>query len=187
LANNIDTTIDLCEDDDDMEVDNQIQEKEEQLVKFVFEDIGRIIRAHKFILTSKLPLFRSMLSGNMKESSTYKIEVFDTEFEPYLAFIEFIYTGEIKSLDSNHLVELLELSDRFCAEDLRALIEDKLCENLDPATLKDILEVAHHYKLNTLKQDCWRYAKNNRQEMSRFGVFKQLKKEDLDEIKIIDT
>mmetsp|Transcript_24947 Transcript_24947/g.22137 ORF Transcript_24947/g.22137 Transcript_24947/m.22137 type:complete len:129 (+) Transcript_24947:341-727(+) len=128
-----------------------------------------------------------MLSGNMKESSTNKIDVFDTEFEPYFAFIEFIYTGEIKKIDSSHLVELLELSDRFCAEDLRTLIEDKLTENLDPGTVKDILEVAHYYKLSTLKQECWRYAKKEKTQMSRYGIFKQLSKDDMEHIKTIDT
>jgi len=96
-----------------MEVDSRKIEDNEDIVQFIFEDLGRVIRAHKFILTSKLSLFRSMLSGNMKESSTHKIEVFDTEFEPYFAFIEFIYTGAIQKLNTNHLIELLELSDRF--------------------------------------------------------------------------
>ena len=170
-----------------MEVDSQKIEDNEDIVQFIFEDLGRVIRAHKFILTSKLSLFRSMLSGNMKESSTHKIEVFDTEFEPYFAFIEFIYTGAIQKLNTNHLIELLELSDRFWAEDLRELIEDKLTENLDPGTVADILEVGHHYKLNTLKQECWRYMKNNKTEMSKYGVFKQLKKEDMDKVRVIDS
>ena len=174
-------------DDDDMEVQSQSTEQDNEIVKFEFEGCGRCIKAHKCVLTSKLSLFKSMLSGSMVESSTNRIDVFDTEFEPYYAFIEFLYTGGIRKLNSNHLVELLELSDRFCAEDLRALIEDKLAENLDPGTIKGILEVAHHYKLNTLKQECWRYAKVNRTEMSRYGIFKQLEKDDLDQIKSMDS
>lgn len=187
INEHLDTHVSLIEDEDDMEVDPKPIDDDPEIVKFVFEDLGRIIRAHKCILTSKLPLFRSMLSGNMKESTTRQIEVFDTSFETYFAFIEFIYTGAIKKLDSNNLVELLELSDRFCVEDLRELISDALVSNLDPGTIKDILEVAHHYKLSTLKQECWRYAKTNKSQMSRYGVFKVLDPKDMEMIKKIDT
>ena len=67
------------------------------------------------------------------------------------------------------------------------MIEDKLTENLDPGTVADILEVGDHYKLNTLKQECLRYMKNNKTEMSKYGVFKQLKKEDMDKVRVIDS
>jgi len=184
---NQDTHISLIDDDDDIDEDTSKKEEDQDIVKFIFSDLGRVIRAHKHVLISKMPLFKSMLSGNMRESSTRQIEVFDADFEPYFAFVEFIYTGAIKKLDSNHLIELLELSDRFCAEDLRELIAEKLIENLDPGTIKDILEVAHHYKLSTLKQECWRYAKLNRTSMSRYGVFKMLDPQDVEMIKRIDT
>lgn len=121
------------------------------------------------MLTSKLPIFRSMLGGNMKESSTDKIDVFETDYEPYLAFIEYLYIGEIKKLNSSHLIELLELSDRFWWDHLRSLIEDKLTANLDPATLKYIIEIAQHYNLNTLKWEWKRYIKENTSELLKYG------------------
>jgi hypothetical protein len=96
-----------------MEVDGEKKQNEEDIVEFEFEQIGKKIKAHKFVLTSRLPLFKSMLSGNMKESRTHKIDVYDTEYETYYAFIEFLYTSKIKKLNSNYLIELLELSDRF--------------------------------------------------------------------------
>ena len=172
----------MIEDSDEEEN----KDSEEDVVKFIFEETGRCIKAHKWVLTSKLSLFESMFSGGMKEGKTNKIDVYDSEYETYYAFLEYLYTGEINKLNSKYLIDLFEVADKFCIDELRDLIEDKLVENLDPLTIKDILDVAHFYKLNTLKQEWWRYAKNNSKDLSTYGVFKQLNPEDIEQIRMID-
>ena len=173
----------MIEDSDEEEKQDS---SDDEIVKFIFEETGRWIKAHKWVLTSKLSLFESMFSGGMREGQTNKIEVYDSEYETYYAFLEYLYTGEINKLNSKYLIDLFELADKFCIDDLRDLIEDKLVENLDPLTIKDILDVAHFYKLNTLKHEWWRYAKHNSKDLSTFGVFKQLNPEDVEQIKNID-
>ena len=179
----IDDTLSLIEDSDE---DDNKETQNDNIVRFIFEEEGKWLYVHKQILTSKLALFKTMFSGGMLESQTNKIDVFDISYAPYKAFIEYLYTGQIESLDSNNLIELLELSNRYCVEKLRSLIEDKLVVNLGPDTVKDILEVAHHFRLNSLKHEWWRYIKDNQKEVARYGVYKLLDKEDQEMIKSLE-
>mmetsp|Transcript_2990 Transcript_2990/g.3657 ORF Transcript_2990/g.3657 Transcript_2990/m.3657 type:complete len:167 (+) Transcript_2990:368-868(+) len=106
---NKNTTMIMMEDSDE----ESKEENNEDIVTFVFEEFGKCIKAHKHVLISKLSLFGSMLGGGMKEGQTNRIDVEDTEYEPYYALIEYLYTGEIKSLNSKYLIDLFELADRF--------------------------------------------------------------------------
>lgn len=112
LFNILDNTIKIVEDDD-MKVDTQSDHNSEDIVEFVFEKQNKKLSAHRCVLTSKLPLFKNMLTGKMIESSLHRINVSDSRYEPYHAFIEFLYTSRIQSFNSKYLLDLLELSDKF--------------------------------------------------------------------------
>ena len=62
-------------------------------VPFVFPD-GEI-KAHKLILTTRVPYFEKMFASGMKEALTNRVEVPDMEKETFDLFFRFIYGGQL--------------------------------------------------------------------------------------------
>ena len=63
-------------------------------VTFVFPDETEI-RAHKLILTTRVPYFEKMFSSGMKESLTNRVDVPDADKDSFDAFLRFIYGGSL--------------------------------------------------------------------------------------------
>ena len=56
------------------------------------------IKAHKVLLAARSPVFESMLTNGMIESSSNVIEVSDIDYEVMKEMIGFMYTGFVSNL-----------------------------------------------------------------------------------------
>lgn len=100
---------------------------------------GRVIKAHKFILQSRSPVFRKMFEHNTTVKDGGSIEVTDVAFLPLQALVWYLYTGEVQKLPFEDVCDLYEAADKYeicalqqaCSEILRSFIkQDNVCRIL---------------------------------------------------------
>ncbi len=125
-----------------------------------FEIEGEVVYAHRMMLVSRSPYFRSMLLGNMAESKKGKIEIPNISHAVFLAIMTFVYTGQIE-FNHENAFELLEASEIFCL----ASLKDQLCQYLKNSiteeTAVEILIVSKTFSLTSLSEKCIAFAIDN--------------------------
>ncbi|XP_057319116.1 speckle-type POZ protein-like isoform X2 [Microplitis mediator] len=73
---------------------------------------GEKFKAHKFILSTRSPVFFAMFTHEMKEKRDSEVAIPDIEPEIFRKMLEFIYTDEINNLDTD-AADLLEAADKY--------------------------------------------------------------------------
>ncbi|RUP47033.1 BTB/POZ protein [Jimgerdemannia flammicorona] len=110
-----------------------------------FNVSGQIIKANKNIITSRCDYFKAMFSSGMMEnqvkSENATIEVTDTTAPCFRAMLWFLYSG---FLDPDRFTgatprDLYCLSDKYQISELTAMAENRIMQELTPATALEIL------------------------------------------------
>jgi len=84
---------------------------------------------HKVILASHSPVFKAMLTSNMKEKNNNEIQIDDIEPEVMTEFLEFIYTGKSSNLDK-FAMRLFIAADKYQIISLKETCEKILISSL---------------------------------------------------------
>jgi len=112
------------------------------------------LRAHKAVLSSSSPVFRSMFHHNLKEKESSTIHVEDMSLESCTALISFLY-GTIKQQDFwKHRLALLGAANKYDIDGLKDICEESLLEDLNSRNVLDMLNEAWFYELLKLKKGC---------------------------------
>ncbi|KAK7353208.1 hypothetical protein VNO80_18648 [Phaseolus coccineus] len=112
------------------------------------------LRAHKAVLSSSSPVFRSMFHHNLKEKESSTIHVEDMSLESCTALISFLY-GTIKQQDFwKHRLQLLGAANKYDIDGLKDICEESLLEDLNSRNVLDMLNEAWFYELLKLKKGC---------------------------------
>lgn len=113
------------------------------------------IKAHRFMLTTRSPVFKRMFESNMTERETGVITITDYSYECVAALVEFIYTNECQEMASL-ADDLLRIADKYELIDLKTKAAIELANtvnvenaaemfamfqfmHVDPAPLKHVL------------------------------------------------
>jgi len=84
---------------------------------------------HKVILASHSPVFKAMLTSNMKEKNNNEIQIDDIEPEVMTEFLEFIYTGKSSNLDK-FAMRLFIAADKYQINSLKETCEKILISSI---------------------------------------------------------
>ncbi|XP_042910430.1 TD and POZ domain-containing protein 2 [Parasteatoda tepidariorum] len=107
-----------------------------------------ILRAHKFMLCSRSPVFKKMLEHDCLESSSNSITITDCSEIPFKKFLMYLYTGEIEDLSMDTVVPLYSLGDKYDVPALQYacsdILQNKLSESVDDVAniVCDVLQLA---------------------------------------------
>ncbi|KAL6646092.1 hypothetical protein ACP70R_017700 [Stipagrostis hirtigluma subsp. patula] len=140
------------------------------------------IRAHRAILATRSPVFRSMFSHDLKEKELSTVDISDMSLDACQAFLNYIY-GDLRSEEflSNRLA-LLRAADKYDIADLKEACHESLVEDIDTSNVLERLQTAHLYRLQKLKGSCMRFLVDFRKvyEMhDEFNMFLQTAERDL--------
>ncbi|BAT10914.1 BTB/POZ and MATH domain-containing protein 2 [Oryza sativa Japonica Group] len=135
-----------------------------------FHVAGEEVRAHRYILAARSPVFKAELFGQMKESSSSNtvVNVDDMEAEVFRALLVFIYTNALpetktKANQEDELViaqHLLVAADRYGMERLKLLCEEKLVEYIDRGSAVMLMALAEQHHCHGLKEVCFRFLES---------------------------
>lgn len=127
---------------------------------------GQPVYGHKMVLSIVSDPFRAMFTSGFRESESMEIEIPDCSYKAFLAVMEYIYTGARpmmvvdREANLNHIVDILELADRFFLDNLKQVCE-KLLENAVNGETSDyLLQVAHKTNAIQLQAVCEHFDRN---------------------------
>lgn len=115
------------------------------------------ITAHRAVLASRSPVFRSMFSHDLKEKELSAIDISDMSIEACRAFLNYIY-GSIRNDEFlTHRLALLRAADKYDVSDLKEACHKSLLEDIDTRNVLERLQNASLYQLPQLKSSCMQY------------------------------
>lgn len=85
---------------------------------------------HKVFLATNSPVFKAMLTSNMKETNNNEIQIDDIEPEVMTEFLELIYTGKSSNLDK-FAMDLFIAADKYQINSLKEICEEALISSLE--------------------------------------------------------
>ncbi|XP_042900740.1 uncharacterized protein [Parasteatoda tepidariorum] len=116
-----------------------------------------ILRADKFMLCSRSPVFKKMMEHDFLESSSNSITITDCSEITFKNFLMYLYTGEIEDRSMETVVPLYSLGDRYDVPPLRNacshILQNKLSESADEVAniVCDVLQLAELHNDMKLK------------------------------------
>ncbi|KAL9268129.1 BTB/POZ domain-containing protein [Drosera capensis] len=115
------------------------------------------IRAHRAVLASRSPVFRSMFSHDLREKELSAINMSDISLEACQAFVNYIYGNIGHEEFLAHRLALLRAADKYDISDLKEQCHESLLEDIDVKNVLERLQNAALYQLPKLKAACLRY------------------------------
>ncbi|KAG0524703.1 hypothetical protein BDA96_07G234300 [Sorghum bicolor] len=115
------------------------------------------VRAHRAILATRSPVFRSMFSHDLREKELSTVDISDMSLDACRAFLSYIY-GDVRGEEflANRLA-LLRAADKYDIDDLREACHESLLEDINMGNVLERLQTAHLYQLPRLKGGCLRF------------------------------
>lgn len=115
------------------------------------------IGAHRAVLASRSPVFRSMFSHDLKEKELSTINISDMSIEACQAFLNYIYGNNQNEDFLTHRLALIQAADKYDVSDLKEACHESLLEDIDAKNVLERLQNAHLFQLQKLKISCMRY------------------------------
>lgn len=115
------------------------------------------ITAHRAVLASRSPVFRSMFSHDLKEKEMSAIDIPDMSIEACRAFMNYMYGSIGNEEFLTHRLALLRAADKYDVSDLKEACHESLLEDIDTRNVLERLQNASLYQLPQLKSSCMRY------------------------------
>ncbi|CAM0909345.1 unnamed protein product [Alopecurus aequalis] len=142
---------------------------------------GETFPAHRSVLESESPVFKTELSLASTAAGTTKLRVDDMDAKVFKALLQFIYTGvypEKSRLEEAMMAEkLLVAADRYKLENLKLICEDALRQHIDMNSVAATLDLAEQHHCSVLTAACIQFfsSPDNLEAFTAAGGFKQLK------------
>ncbi|KAG6387497.1 hypothetical protein SASPL_152689 [Salvia splendens] len=115
------------------------------------------ISAHRAVLASRSPVFRSMFSHDLREKGLSSVDISDMSIEASTALLNYIY-GSIRNDEfMTHRLPLLRAADKYDISDLKEACHQSLLEDIDTTNVLERFQNASLYQLTQLKSSCMRY------------------------------
>jgi len=118
---------------------------------------GKEFHCHQVILTTRSPVFQTMLESSKKEKEKRTVEVNDMNFEVLEDLLKYIYTGHAPNVD-DHVEELFAAAERYQLDKLKELCEVKLCSRLEITNCVDLLILGNLHNGQILKTAALEYV-----------------------------
>jgi hypothetical protein len=120
------------------------------------------VGAHKYVLTLRSPVFRTMFRSGMKEASGNTIEISDFPEVVVQAFVRFLYEDRCaKSVLQEHAVQVWHIADKYQVAPLSVLCEHYLIGTLTAASAIELLLLAEEYVIPDLRTEALSFIRDN--------------------------
>ncbi|XP_055944422.1 speckle-type POZ protein B-like [Argiope bruennichi] len=108
--------------------------------------------AHKIILCARSPVFKAMMTNNMKEKNTDYVHIDDLEDDTVQQLLLFFYSDKLTNLQWESVIKLYYAADKYRIEKLKSLCSFFLIDNLDTSTASELLLLADTHNDSSLQK-----------------------------------
>lgn len=142
------------------------------------------IGAHKALLSAMSPVFAASFSGVWKDEKN--IEIRDSSFESFNAFLQYFYTNKVNINDEN-VGEILSLADYYQILDLMLSCSSFMENLVKKENVLDHLHLALKFRLDQLTLKCKKVISTGTLDVLKSAEFLLCSQDELIEILSIDT
>ncbi|XP_045508787.1 uncharacterized protein LOC123704439 [Colias croceus] len=114
--------------------------------------------AHKIVLCTHSPVLKDMI----KKSNVNNL-FFDITDQEMDLLLEYLYTGNIKEINKQDKVMLLELVQKFELKKLFTLVEQAIKDQIAVQNALDIAKLSQKYNLKEVEKQVFKFVKENPQ------------------------
>ncbi|GBL86637.1 Speckle-type POZ protein [Araneus ventricosus] len=108
--------------------------------------------AHKIVLCARSPVFKAMLTNEMKEKNTTCIQVDDLGDDVVQQLLLFLYSDTVENLEWEIATQLYYAADKYQVGKLKELCSPFLVESLTPTNAGELLLLADTHSDSDLKK-----------------------------------
>ena len=132
---------------------------------------GKIIHAHKLLLSSKSEVFAAMFEHEMTENTENKVKIQDLSYEVSFEMLKYMYTGRIENLEKFGL-DLLAAAEKYALYELKKKCQEQLCKKMDISNALECLQFGDKFKANCLTARAVQVIGSNFQQIVKTQKFK---------------
>ena len=136
---------------------------------------GKEIRAHKFILAARSPVFAAMFQNESKEAALSRFSIPDMEPDIFEALLSFLYTDQV-DLTFKMSKSLLTASKHYQLDLLGWHCERFLAQELSIENCCDLLKLANDHPAEDLKKDVVSFIRKSSDQVKITNEWQDLKK-----------
>ncbi|XP_057318156.1 speckle-type POZ protein B-like [Microplitis mediator] len=130
-------------------------------------------KAHKFILSTRSPVFSAMFTHEMKEKKDSEVTIPDIDPDIFNKMLKFIYTDEINNLDID-AVYLLEAADKYQLLNLKSLCEESLPKSVRIDNAIKLMILADLHNANQLLEFIFEFMIKNIKDITKTPEYEVL-------------
>ncbi|XP_055925983.1 protein maternal effect lethal 26-like [Argiope bruennichi] len=125
--------------------------QEEMLCDFTLKVGNENIQAHKAVLAARSPVFKAMLTSNMRENEKNLVEISDLDADTVRCMLTFLYSDTTGDLDWEAARKLYFAADKYEIRKLKRICSDILKRNLSVSSVGATLSLANLHADDNLK------------------------------------
>jgi len=152
-----------------------VNEEDFSDVTFIVE--GRLIFAHRGILSSRSQHFRAMFKSGMRESTEKEITVEETHYDTFLALMEYLYCDQVEGLTPSKAVDLYGLAVYYNLERLKEMCLGSIRRSIKAENAAGLLQRAHDVHCYEIKELAFDFVVSRFDDISRSEEIKALSHE----------
>uniref|UniRef100_A0AC34FWZ8 BTB domain-containing protein n=1 Tax=Panagrolaimus sp. ES5 TaxID=591445 RepID=A0AC34FWZ8_9BILA len=127
------------------------QDHEKGRFDVTFEVEGKMLHAHKFILSSVSEPLDSWISDRWSSKDAV-IKIEDYPYDCFFQFLSFLYCSECKLTDQN-IVKITDMAERYCVQCLKDFCDEFLFDmEKSVESIEELYEFANKYSLLKLTE-----------------------------------
>ncbi|GBN68516.1 Speckle-type POZ protein [Araneus ventricosus] len=107
--------------------------------------------AHKILLCARSPVFKAMMTNDMKEKKSNSIQVDDLEDDIVQQLLLFLYSDSLENLQWQSAIKLYYAADKYAVEKLKMICSAFLVDNVTPSFVSELLLLADAHNDSNLK------------------------------------
>lgn len=131
--------------------------------------------AHRVLLHARCDYFATMFTSAFKDSHSSELELPALSKKQLSDLLLYLYTNRIDHVDSENVVDLLHVSDRFLVEDLKQAIELQLEQSVDNESVVDALMISESTATPRLRNACFSRIIGNLEHFKTSAELKKLR------------
>ncbi|KAL5016782.1 hypothetical protein ScPMuIL_006371 [Solemya velum] len=130
------------------------------------------VRAHKFILISRSPVFSAMFCGPMAESQE-SIPIPDIHADNFRTMLRYMYCDK-ENIDDGNVSEVLYCAKKYCIAGLSEACRKYLSENINTTNSCLFLQIADKLDEQDLCNECLEYILEDGERCFQSESFKEM-------------
>ncbi|KAF8786827.1 Speckle-type POZ protein like [Argiope bruennichi] len=107
---------------------------------------------HKLLLCARSPVFKTMLTTDMKEKNCNSIQIEELEDDIVQQFLHFMYTDNLEDLQWESAIKLYYAGDKYEIEKLKIICSAFLVDNVTTSSASELLVLADKHNDTDLKK-----------------------------------